>query len=131
MKNLEKKTSIFFCLGASTWRDEISLIKVAYFMLFFLNLKSFFIHLFFWVASSLSTLCGVWPFMLRQSLVWVQTTEFKYKSVGSTLTCNDVNDDSCRVIRNGVPLFRHQRSNNIRTDNLHENVKLECVKEKY
>ena len=74
---------------------------------------------------------GVWPFMLRQSLVWVQTTEFKYKSVGSTLTCNDVNDDSCRVIRNGVPLFRHQRSNNIRTDNLHKNVKLECVREKY
>ena len=35
----------------------MSLIKVAYFMLNFLNLKSFSIHLFFWVASSLSTLC--------------------------------------------------------------------------
>ena len=32
------------------------LIKVAYFMLNFLNLKSFLSHLFFWVASCLSTL---------------------------------------------------------------------------
>ena len=31
-------------------------IKVAYFMLNFLNLKSFLRHLFFWVASCLSTL---------------------------------------------------------------------------
>ena len=33
------------------------LIKVAYFMLNFLNLKSFIRHLFFWVASSLSMVC--------------------------------------------------------------------------
>ena len=37
----------------------MSLIKVAYLMLNFLNLKSFSIHLFFWVASSLSTLWEV------------------------------------------------------------------------
>ena len=52
-KKLQKK----FCLGASTWREEMPLIKVAYFMLNFLNLKSFLRHLFFWVASCLSTLC--------------------------------------------------------------------------
>ena len=46
MENQDKKTSNFFCLGASTWRDEISLIKVAYLMLNFLNLKSFLRHLF-------------------------------------------------------------------------------------
>ena len=51
-KNFKKK----FCLGASTWREEMPLIKVAYFMLNFLNLKSFLRHLFFWVASCLSTL---------------------------------------------------------------------------
>ena len=51
-----KKLQKNFCLAASTWRDEMPLIKVAYLMLNFLNLKSFFIHLFFWVASSLSTL---------------------------------------------------------------------------
>ena len=41
----------------------MSLIKVAYFMLNFLNLKSKARHLFFWVASSLSM---VWS---RQNLV--------------------------------------------------------------
>ena len=51
-----KKLQIFFCLGASTWRDEMPLIKVAYLMLNFLNLKSFLSNLFFAVASSLSTL---------------------------------------------------------------------------
>ena len=52
VENQDKKTSIFFCLGASTWRDEMPLIKVAYFMLNFLNLKSFLSNLFFAVASS-------------------------------------------------------------------------------
>ena len=52
-----KKLQKIFCLGASTWREEMPLIKVAYFMLNFLNLKSFLSHLFFWVASCLSTLC--------------------------------------------------------------------------
>ena len=56
-ENQEKKTSIFFCLRTFTWRDEISLIKVAYLMLNFLNLKSFLRHLFFWVASCLSMVC--------------------------------------------------------------------------
>ena len=51
-----KKLQKIFCLGASTWREEMPLIKVAYFMLNFLNLKSFLRHLFFWVASCLSTL---------------------------------------------------------------------------
>ena len=52
-----KKLQKIFCLDASTWRDEMPLIKVAYFMLNFLNLKSFPSYLFFIVASSLSTLC--------------------------------------------------------------------------
>ena len=52
-----KKLQKNFCLGASTWREEMPLIKVAYFMLNFLNLKSFLRHLFFWVASSLSMVC--------------------------------------------------------------------------
>ena len=56
VKSREKKLQNFFCLGASTWREEIPLIKVAYFMLNFLNLKSFLSNLFFAVASSLSTL---------------------------------------------------------------------------
>ena len=51
-----KKLQKFFCLDASTWRDEMPLIKVAYFMLNFLNLKSFLSNLFFVVAFSLSTL---------------------------------------------------------------------------
>ena len=41
-----KKLQKFFCLGASTWREEMPLIKVSYFMLNFLNLKSFLSHLF-------------------------------------------------------------------------------------
>jgi hypothetical protein len=51
-KNLNKnrkKTSIFFCLGASTGGDKISLIKKACLMLNFLNLKSKASHLFFWM----------------------------------------------------------------------------------
>ena len=48
-----------FCLGASTWRKEMPLIKVAYFMLNILNLKSFLSHFFFLVASCLSTLLTV------------------------------------------------------------------------
>ena len=51
-----KKLQKIFCLDASTCRDEMPLIKVAYFMLNFLNLKSFLSNLFFAVASSLSTL---------------------------------------------------------------------------
>ena len=51
-----KKLQKNFCLRTSTWREEMPLIKVAYFMLNFLNLKSFLRHLFFWVASCLSTL---------------------------------------------------------------------------
>ena len=47
VKSREKNFKIFFCLRASTWRDEISLIKVAYLVLNFLNLKSFLRHLFF------------------------------------------------------------------------------------
>ena len=59
VKSREKNFKKNFCLAASTWRDEISLIKVAYLMLNFLNLKSFLRHLFFWVASCLSTLCVI------------------------------------------------------------------------
>ena len=51
-KKLQKK----FSLCASTQKVEMLLIKVAYLMLNFLNLKSFLSNLFFWVASSLSTL---------------------------------------------------------------------------
>ena len=59
VKSREKNFKKNFWFRTSTWRDEMSLIKVAYLMLNFLNLKSFSIHLFFWVASSLSTLCDV------------------------------------------------------------------------
>ena len=55
-----KKLQKIFCLRTSTWREEMPLIKVAYFMLNFLNLKSFLRHLFFWVASCLSTLWTLW-----------------------------------------------------------------------
>ena len=48
-------------MDASTWEDKISLIKVAYFMLNFLNLKSFPSYLFFVVASSLSMVCVMIP----------------------------------------------------------------------
>jgi hypothetical protein len=48
-KNIEKKLQIFFCLGASTGGDKISLIKKACLMLNFLNLKSKASHLFFWM----------------------------------------------------------------------------------
>ena len=54
VKSREKKLQKIFCLAASTQGEEMTLIKVAYFMLNFLNLKSKPIHLFFWVASSLS-----------------------------------------------------------------------------
>ena len=48
----------------------MSLIKKAYFMLNFLNLKSFSIHLFLWVASSLSTLCEASKSHLRRKFVF-------------------------------------------------------------
>ena len=54
-----KKLQKIFCFGTSTWREEIPLIKVAYFMPNFLNLKSFLRHLFFGVAFCLSTLCDI------------------------------------------------------------------------
>ena len=53
----EKKLQKIFCLAASTQGEEMTLIKVAYFMLKFLNLQSKPIHLFWGVASSLSILC--------------------------------------------------------------------------
>ena len=45
--SMRRKTTSLTVLPYCTWRDEISLIKVAYLMLNFLNLKSFFRHLFF------------------------------------------------------------------------------------
>ena len=71
-----KKLQKIFCLDASTCRDEMPLIKVAYFMLNFLNLKSFLSNLFFVVASSLSTL---WRKLLNFencSLSSLQKSEF-------------------------------------------------------
>ena len=56
VKSREKKLQKFFCLAASTQKEEMPLIKVAYSMLIFLNLKSKPIHLFWGVASSLSIL---------------------------------------------------------------------------
>ena len=58
VKSREKKLQKIFCLAASTQGEEMTLIKVAYFMLNFLNLKSKARHLFFWVASSLSMVCS-------------------------------------------------------------------------
>ena len=57
LKKTAKKTSIFFCVYAFTREEKNSIIKIACFMLDFLNLKSKARHLFFWVASSLSILC--------------------------------------------------------------------------
>ena len=51
-----KKLQIFFCLAAFTREGKMSVIKIACFILNFLNLKSKPRHLFFWVASSLSIL---------------------------------------------------------------------------
>jgi hypothetical protein len=56
LKNSEKKLQISFCLGAFMQEGTMSVIKIACFMLNFLNLKSKPRHLFFWVASSLSIL---------------------------------------------------------------------------
>ena len=50
------------------------LIKVAYFMLNFLNLKSFLLNLFFAVASSLSTLCG-WNRVSLSTEIWGAVTQ--------------------------------------------------------
>ena len=54
-----KKLQKIFCLRAFTGEEGMPLIKVAYLMLNFLNLKSKPIHLFFGVASSLSMVCRV------------------------------------------------------------------------
>ena len=51
------QTTFHIGIRAFTREGRISLIKVAYFMLIFLNLKSFISHLFFWVAFHLSILC--------------------------------------------------------------------------
>ena len=87
-----KKLQFFFCLDASTWRDEMPLIKVAYLMLIFLNLKSFLSNLFFAVASSLSTLWDVEKipnlpkFPLMQSpLTWFLCT-LQYLSIFELVT---------------------------------------------
>jgi hypothetical protein len=56
-KNGEKKLQKKFCLGAFMREEKISLIKKACFMLNYLKSKA--IHLFFWVASSLSILCPI------------------------------------------------------------------------
>ena len=58
VKNEEEKTSKKNLFSTSTQKVEMPLIKVAYLKLNFLNLKSFPSILFFWVASSLSTLCS-------------------------------------------------------------------------
>jgi hypothetical protein len=58
LKNSEKKLQISFCLGAFMREGKMSVIKIACFMLIFLNLKSKPRHLFFWVESSLSILCS-------------------------------------------------------------------------
>ena len=54
-----KKLQIFFCLGAFTQEEQNFINKKAFFMLNFLNLKSFPSYLFFVVASSLSILYTV------------------------------------------------------------------------
>ena len=56
LKNSEKKLQIFFCLGAFTLEEKISLIKKACFMLNFLNLNSF--------CSSIQPQHTVWGHLL-------------------------------------------------------------------
>ena len=47
LKNSEKKLQFFFCLSTFTWEGKMSVLKIACFMLNFLNLKSKPRHLFF------------------------------------------------------------------------------------
>ena len=81
-KNQEEKTSKKICLCTSTQKVEMPLIKVAYLMLNFLNLKSFLSILFFWVASILSTLWTErslhnFPFLPMSKMFW-----FSQKKIG-------------------------------------------------
>ena len=57
LKKKGKKTSFFLCVCTFTWEEKVSIIKIAYLMLIFLNLKSLLSYLFFVVASSLSMVC--------------------------------------------------------------------------
>ena len=75
----EKKLQKIFCLAASTQGEEMTLIKVAYFMLNFLNLKSKPIHLFLGVASSLSM---VW---VLKRLCLVKTTSWQHRFFDLTI----------------------------------------------
>ena len=71
----------------------MSLIKKAYFMLNFLNLKSFSIHLFLWVASSLSTLCTAYviyewfPSARTEWTIELETSGFVFEGAELRLGC--------------------------------------------
>ena len=47
------------------------------------------------------------------------------------LTSDNIDDDSCHVLGCRKPSIRYEGSQNIWTDNLHQNIKLECIGEKY
>ena len=47
------------------------------------------------------------------------------------LTSDNVDEDSCHVLGCRKPSIRYEGSQNIWTDNLHQNIKLECIGEKY
>ena len=80
---MRKKLQKNSCLDTSTWREEMPLIKVAYFMLNFLNLKSFPSYLFFMVSSSHSTLCRFFKANIEQYNNKI-LTETKKNSPGQT-----------------------------------------------
>ena len=62
------------------------LIKVAYFVLNFLNLKSFLRHLFFWVASSLSMVCLFICFLLFFASIFAALNDFAFSKISSFFT---------------------------------------------
>ena len=97
-----KKLQKNLCLGASTWREEMPLIKVAYFMLNFLNLKSFLSYLFFIVASSLSTLCKRINYSCNNTtMTWIQISLQNWNGFFSNISHQDITDNS----RNGKTLL--------------------------
>ena len=93
-KNSEKKLQIFFCLGAFTREEKISLIKKACFILNFLNFKSFPSYLFFVVASSLSIICPYCPLAKK--------TFFKNKL---SLLCSSLRTIYSRAVLNRITII--------------------------
>ena len=82
----QKNPSISFCVCAFTREENISIIKIAYLMLNFLNLKSLLSNLFFVVASSLSIL---WTFShFEAQKIWTEFFCFSLFLFKDAITIN-------------------------------------------